>query len=152
MTESPQGRYALLDVNVWIALLDPWHVHHAIALRWFNQHQHNGWASCPLTQNAVLRILSHPRYPNSPGDPVAVSALLEPWLGHRHHTFWTDAISLIGSKMVKAGQLLNHSQITDTYLLALAIHHRGHLVTLDSRLQTSAVPEGQSALTLILEA
>ena len=151
MTESPQGRCALLDVNVWIALLDPWHVHHAIAHRWFSQQQHNGWASCPLTQNAVLRILGHPRYPNSPGDPIAVAALLETWLGHRHHCFWPDAISLLGTKFVNPGRLLNHSQITDTYLLALAMHHKGHLVTLDSRLQTSAVPEGEPALTLILE-
>jgi len=152
MTEQRQSRRALLDVNVWIALLDPWHVHHAIAHQWFNQNLHNGWASCPLTQNAVLRILGHPRYPNSPGDPRAVAELLGPWLGHRDHCFWPDAISLIGSNQLNAAQLLNHSQITDTYLLALAIHHKGHLVTLDRRLQTTAVVEGESALTLILEA
>jgi predicted nucleic acid-binding protein len=58
---------ALLDVNVLIALLDRRHVHHDPAHGWFAAAQANGWATCPLTQNAVLRILGQPRYPNSPG-------------------------------------------------------------------------------------
>ncbi|MEO1002570.1 MAG: hypothetical protein AAFX65_05600 [Cyanobacteria bacterium J06638_7] len=68
------------------ALLDPWHVHHNGAHRWFAAHHHQGWASCPLTENAVLRILGNPRFPNSPGPPAVVATVLNAWLGHpRHH-------------------------------------------------------------------
>ena len=67
---------ALLDVNVLIALLDPQHVHHDPAHHWFAEHSSAGWATCPLTQNGVLRILGHPRYPNRPGSPATVMPLL----------------------------------------------------------------------------
>jgi len=151
MNEGQRQSCVLLDVNVWIALLDPWHVHHEIAHRWFYQHQHRGWASCPLIQNAVLRILGNPRYPNSPGDPASVACLLTTWLSHPQHHFWPDGISLLDAQLVNASQLQNHSQITDSYLLALAVHHGGQLATLDARLSPAAVPGGDKALSLILE-
>jgi hypothetical protein len=65
--QRPAMGPALLDVNVLIALLDQRHVQHEQAHGWFAAAQANGWATCPLTQNAVLRILGQPRYPNSPG-------------------------------------------------------------------------------------
>ena len=150
MSEAKPQSCALLDVNVWIALLDPWHVHHEMAHRWFYQHQHRGWASCPLTQNAVLRILGNPRYPNSPVDPAEVAGLLATWLSHPQHHFWPDAISLLDPQRVYTSKLQNHSQITDSYLLALAVHHGGQLATLDARLSPAAVPGGDTALSLIL--
>ncbi len=77
---------ALLDVNVLIALLDAAHVHHGLARRWFASHVEQGWASCPLTQNGCVRILSQPRYPNAV--PVAEAALrLGEALAHPSHTF-----------------------------------------------------------------
>ncbi|MEB3262409.1 MAG: VapC toxin family PIN domain ribonuclease [Cyanobacteriota bacterium] len=122
---------ALLDVNVLIALLDPWHVHHEPAHHWFVAHHHRGWASCPLTQNAVLRILGNPRYPNSPGSPVVVTGILQAWLGHPDHHFWPDSLSLLGSDQVDAAQ------------------QGGALVSLDRRLGTGAVPSGEAVLRLI---
>jgi predicted nucleic acid-binding protein len=50
----------LLDVNVLIALLDRRQVHHKQAHAWFAASHAAGWATCPLTQNAVLRILGLP--------------------------------------------------------------------------------------------
>ena len=64
---------ALLDVNVLIALMDPRHVHHEQAHSWFAGSAPSAWATCPITENAVLRILGHPRYPNSPGPPAVVA-------------------------------------------------------------------------------
>ena len=84
---------ALLDVNVLIALLDPQHLSHEPAHRWFQANAGTGWATCPLTQNALLRILSNPRYPNSPGGPVAVLPLLEVILAQPDHRFWSDRLS-----------------------------------------------------------
>lgn len=73
----------LLDVNVLIALLDPAHIQHDTAHAWFAEEGHTAWATCPLTENGVLRIIGHPRYPNSPGSPAAgrddVNAVFWAW-------------------------------------------------------------------------
>lgn len=56
---------ALLDVNVLIALLDADHSLHERATQWWMRHARNGWASCPITQNGCIRIMSHPGYANA---------------------------------------------------------------------------------------
>ena len=142
---------ALLDVNVLIALVDPQHVHHEPSHRWFQAHGGHGWgwATCPLTQNALLRILGNPRYPNSPGGPVVVMPLLQELLSHPSHVFWPDALSWEVAGVFEAEALLHHGQITDAYLLALAVHHRGVLVSFDRRLSSRSVCGGAQALRLI---
>ena len=145
---------ALLDVNVLIALLYPRHVHHEQAHGWFASTPSAGWATCPLTQNAVLRILGQPRYPNSPGPPAVVAPLMQELIRHPRHHFWPDVISLLAAPggeapLVDATQLLEAGQITDSYLLALAVHHGGTLVSFDRRLGCGAVAGGSSALRLI---
>ena len=139
----------LLDVNVLIALLDPQHVQHDPAHHWFAQHSSAGWATCPLTQNGVLRILGHPRYPNSPGSPAAVMPLLKGLLSHPHHHFWADALSWSVTSAIRGDQVLAHGQITYVYWLALAVHHQGMLVSFDFRINTQVVQGGQDALHLI---
>jgi len=140
---------ALLDVNVLIALLDRRHVHHEPAHGWFAAEQAKGWATCPLTQNAVLRILGQPRYPNSPGPPAVVAPLMAELIRHPQHQFWPDSLSLLGQSSVDVSRLLDASQLTDTYLLALAVHHGGRLVSFDRRLSCEAVAGGRQALWLI---
>jgi toxin-antitoxin system PIN domain toxin len=140
---------ALLDVNVLIALIDACHVHHEAAHRWFASRGSAPWASCCLTQNAVLRIVGHPRYPNAPGGPALVSAVVKQLVAHPGHVFWEASPSLLSMSHVDAGALIDSAQITDTYLLALAVHHDGTLVTLDRRLSTRAVAGGSEALLLI---
>ena len=142
-------RIALLDVNVLIALIDPRHVHHEPSHRWFEAHGGDGWATCPLTQNALLRILGNPRYPNSPGGPAVVMSLLQGLLGHPTHVFWPDALSWDVAGVFVGDGLLHHGQITDTYLLALAVHQQGRLVSFDTRLSSKAVCGGSQALQLI---
>ena len=139
----------LLDVTVLIALLDPRHVHHDPAHHWFAQHGSEGWATCPLTQNAVLRILGHPRYPNSPGSPAAAMPLLIGLLSHPDHQFWADALSWSATSAIRGDQVLAHGQITDVYVLALAVHQQGMLASFDSRINTRVVAGGQDALHLI---
>ena len=139
----------LLDVNVLIALIDPAHIDHDGAHDWFETEGHTSWATCPLTENAVLRIVGHTSYPNSPGSPASVVPLLRQMLTLPGHQFWEDDISLIANANVNPARLLSASQITDTYLLALAKANDGKLATFDRRLVTDAVIDGREALSLI---
>ena len=139
----------LLDVNVLIALLDPAHVHHGDAHDWFSATGQNAWATCPLTENSVLRILGDQRYPNSPGNPVAVAELLDEFFSLPGHVFWPDDISILDRRHLDPSRLLTSQQVNDTYLLALAQAHAGQLATLDRRLITDAVKSGPQALQLI---
>ena len=130
---------ALLDVNVLVALLDASHLHHAAATRWLAAHAKSGWASCPLTQNGCLRILSLGSYPNA--QPTAVVAhRLALAMESPAHAFWADSVSLLEPGVLRWDRVLTSRQITDTYLLALAAAHGGRLVTFDRGISIEAVP------------
>lgn len=135
---NPRAGVSLLDVNVLIALCDGRHEHHRIAAEWFVAHAANGWASCPITQNGVIRILSAPAYPGA--RPVAqVLEQVRTLCAGTHHHFWPDAVSLVQPGVLNPRHLLGHRQLTDTYLLALAVHQGGRFVTLDGAVALQAV-------------
>ena len=139
----------LLDINVLIALIDPAHVQHNRAHAWFAAKGQRAWATCPLTENGVLRIVGHPRYPNSPGSPAAVAELLAGFRKLPGHAFWPDDVSLLDAQQANRARLLDSAHLTDTYLLALARAHHGQLATFDQRLVTDAVVMGRERLHLI---
>ena len=139
----------LLDVNVLIALVDPAHVQHDAAHDWFGQLGHLAWATCPLTENGLLRIVGNPRYTNLPGTPAAVATILAALRALPGHVFWADDISLMDPAWVDADRLLSHGQVTDSSLLALARAHQGQLASFDRRLVVDAVLGGGAALHLI---
>lgn len=140
---------ALLDVNVLIALLDADHTLHAGATTWFASHAQAGWASCPITQNGCVRIMSHPGYPN----PMPIRAVLDR-LGEAaatpFHEFWPDDVSLLDSEVVDATRIHGPRQLTDVYLLALAVRHGGRFVTFDAAVPMAAVPRARKNHLLIL--
>ena len=139
----------LLDVNVLIALIDPVHVHHDLAHEWFARIGAASWATCPVTENGVLRIVGQPRYSNSPGGPPIVAKALASLGNLPGHEFWPDDISLLDATKVDIERLLTSAQVTDCYLLALARAHGGQLATLDRRLAVDAVYGGAAALHLV---
>ncbi len=139
----------LLDVNVLIALIDPAHVGHGDAHRWFEDEGRAAWATCPLTENGVIRIVGHPKYPGAPGSPATVAAIVAELRTLAGHVFWPDDISLVGTAHIDARQILTSGQVTDSYLLALAVAHEGRLATFDRRLSTTAVKGGRAALQII---
>ena len=139
----------LLGVNVLIALIDPAHVAHEDAHRWFQSTGHSSWATCPITENGVIRILSHPKYPNSPGSPAVVAQIVGKLHTLSGHQFWPDDISLVGSSDIYAAKILTPAQVTDSYLLGLAKARDGKLATFDRKLSTAAVKRGKPALHLI---
>ncbi|MDT0186025.1 VapC toxin family PIN domain ribonuclease [Microbacterium sp. ARD31] len=129
----------LLDVNVVIALIDPLHVHHERAHRWFSKRE-GRWHTSPTVQNGVIRVVSNPKYPNSQPAPVVLASLAS-LAAHADHVFLPDAVSLLDSS-VHTERLLSSSQVTDTYLLHLAASNDARLATFDTRIVTTAVPSG----------
>ena len=139
----------LVDVNVLIALIDPGHAFHDRAHEWLTADGDDGWATCPIVENGVVRILGHPRYVGGPGSVAAAASLVAPWLKHRAHRFWPDEISIFADEIVDVGRLGSTGRITDAYLLALAVFRGGRFVTLDRRLSPLGVQGGREALYLI---
>jgi toxin-antitoxin system PIN domain toxin len=139
----------LLDVNVLIALIDPTHVGHDSAHRWFNVEGKAAWATCPMTENGVIRIVGHPRYPNTPGSPALVAPIMAELRQIGGHAFWPDDISLVDPSRIDAAQVLTSAQVTDSYLLALAAARQGRLATFDRRLSVKAEKGGKAALHVI---
>jgi hypothetical protein len=140
----------LLDVNVLIALIDPTHVQHDRAHDWFARMGRRAWATCPLTENGVLRIVGNSRYPSSPGNPAIVAELMTVFLALGGREFWPDDVSLFDAAHVDTTRLLNSAQITDSYLLTLAKAHGGKLATFDRRMVAGAVVGGASAIHQIV--
>lgn len=130
---------ALLDVNVLVALLDAGHLHHAAATNWLAAHAKRGWASCPLTQNGCLRILSLGSYPNAQPTAVVAQRLGRAVAGGSH-VFWPNSVSLLEPGVLRWDRVLTSRQVTDAYLLALAATHGGRLVTFDRGISIEAVP------------
>jgi toxin-antitoxin system PIN domain toxin len=136
----------LLDVNVLIALIDPTHVQHDRAHDWFAAQGKQAWATCPLTENGVVRIVGHARYPNSPGTPSAVAEMVSILRAVGGHEFWPDDVTIFDGRLIDSARLLDSGQVTDTYLLALAIAHGGQFATFDRHLVTNSVVGGARAL------
>ncbi len=140
---------ALLDVNVLIALLDSDHASHDAAIRWFSKHAREGWASCPITQNGCIRIMSNQGYPN----PLPVNAVIQRLADacdENIHEFWPDKVSLLDSDVVDSTRIHGPRQLTDIYLLALAVQREGRLVTFDNGIPLAAVRKATMQNMLIL--
>ena len=125
-------------MNVLIALLDRAHVHHSAAMDWLGNHIDEGWASCPLTQNGCVRIMSQPGYPKARA-PRQIAERLREATHSLHHAFWPDEISILDGDRFDWNHLLNPRQLTDAYLLALAVHNEGTFVTFDHAIPLGAV-------------
>ena len=121
----------LLDVNVLIAMAWPTHRAHEKVQEWLGRHAREGWATCPLTQTAFVRILSNPAFSPNALTPADALALLQANLGHPAHRFWPDDLSLVQALEPFAPRLAGHQQVTDAYLLRLAMHKKGKFATMD---------------------
>ena len=140
---------ALLDVNVLIALFDADHSLHSAAMRWLDENGKAGWATCPITQNGCMRVMSQPAYPNA----VPVSAIAERLrhaASHPQHEFWPDEVSLLDPSAVDATRVHGAKQLTDVYLLALAVARGGRFVTFDRSVSLAAVAGAQKRHLVVI--
>jgi len=140
----------LLDVNVLIAMVWPAHQAHPRVQHWLGQHAKEGWASCPFTQTAFVRILSNPGFSPNALTPQEALALLEANLAHATHCFWPDEISFSEALKLFSGKLVGHRQVSDAYLLGLAIHKNGRLVTLDRGILALPPPKASSKQRIVV--
>jgi uncharacterized protein len=121
----------LLDVNVLIALMWPSYESHEQVRHWFHRHSGGGWATCPITEAAFVRIVSNPSFFPDAVQPKEAVAILEFNLKDPRHRFWTDDVSFSELAQPFLKKLVGHKQVTDAYLLGLALQKKGKLVSLD---------------------
>lgn len=143
---------SLLDVDVLVALFDSAHLHHEAAHGWWRAHRDEGWATCPLTENAFLRVVSHPDYP---GNRVTVGDALERlcrFTDAADHHFWPDSTSLRRRSRIVPELLTGHAHVRGAYLLLLAVQNEGRLVTADRDVPLGAVPQAEADQVVVLVA
>ncbi len=130
---------ALLDVNVLVAIFDPTHLHHEDAHAWFGRNRKHGWATCPITINGCVRVLSNPAYKSVDATPAEVVERLKNFCAPPDHHFWADSLPLFDETIFRAAMIVGHKKITDAYLLGLAVRNHGRLATFDQSIPTKAV-------------
>ena len=130
---------SLLDVNVLVSLFDPAHIHHEAAHEWFARRREQGWATCPLTENGVVRVLSSPTYPGRRTTVADALSRLDAFTASGGHEFWEDSVTLRDAEVIDPVHVGGARQVTDVYLLALAVSREGRLASFDRRLNPSAV-------------
>jgi uncharacterized protein len=141
---------ALLDINVVIALLDPDHAFHERAHAWWAANAKRGWASCPITENGVVRIMSNPGYSrNAQFAPADLIQRLQSFVESSNHEFWPDDVSFRDPNVFVTDRVLTSRQLTDLYLLAVAAKQQARLATFDQGIPVSAV-QGATAKTLAI--
>jgi len=129
---------ALLDLNALIAFLDAEHLHKPRIHQWWLQNRTYGWATCPLTQNGFVRVISQPNY----SSPISIGRAFDHLRRNTEtndHVFWPDDISLLDEQLIDRFRILGPKQLTDIYLLALAVKRGGRLVTFDRAIPIAAV-------------
>ena len=130
----------LLDTNVLIALLWPSHARHDLAVKWFARHRGKGWATCPLTESGFVRILSNAAFSRDAVTPREAAGVLAANTAAKDHVFWPDELPLAKAIAFAGVRLVGHQQVTDAYLLGLALRRGGLLATLDERIAALTEP------------
>jgi hypothetical protein len=141
---------ALFDVNVLVALFDPAHVHHDAAHVWFGEHRALGWATCALTENGLVRVLSNPAYPGRRTSLQDATARLGQFCSSGGHAFWVEPVSLRDEARFRLNHVQGHRQLTDVYLLALAVERQGRLVTFDGSIPMKSATGATSAHLVVV--
>ncbi len=138
----------LLDTNLLIALLWPSHNQHETAALWFATHRSQGWATCPLTQAGFVRVVSNPAFSRDAVRPRDAVQVLAANIASQDHLFWSTDIPVPNAVSFAGLRLLGHQQVTDAYLLGLAIHRGGILATLDRQIGNLVEPGSEHAKSL----
>jgi uncharacterized protein len=132
----------LLDTNLLIALLWASHAQHSLAVKWFSRRRSQGWATCPITEAGFVRIVSNPAFSRDAVRPLDATRVLAANTVAKDHLFWADALPLVEAVAFAGARLVGHQQVSDAYLIGLAVHRGGRLATLDRGIDTRFGPKG----------
>jgi toxin-antitoxin system PIN domain toxin len=143
-------RKNLLDLNVLIALTDPEHQHHRKAQDWFMSSGKGSWGVCPLTEAGFIRVTTNPTFRPGLRTLEQAIAILQALKAYPGYWYWEIDESWVTLTARFAARILGHQQVTDAYLLGLAIKENGVLVTFDRGLKYMAGAEFRNNL-LVLE-
>jgi hypothetical protein len=132
----------LLDVNVLVALTEPAHIHHREAQDWLNSSGKSSWGLCPSTEAGFVRVTTNPAFrpvPRSMGQAMAILQMMKEYPGY---SYWEidESASWMNITAPFAARIAGHRQVTDAYLLGMAIKKDGLLVTFDAAIQKMAGP------------
>jgi toxin-antitoxin system PIN domain toxin len=141
----------LLDTNVLVALLWPSHGQHDTAVRWFARRRAKGWATCSLTEAGFVRIVSNPAFSRDAVTPREAAGVLAANTAATDHSFWPMVQPFADGAAFAGVRLVGHQQVTDAYLLGLALHRGGMLATLDQQIPHLTQPHSpeRAAVELI---
>ncbi len=128
----------LLDVNVLIALLHQDHVSHKTAKHWFQQTGARDWVTCPLTEASFVRIVSNPKFSEPALDISEALEMLRIATNLSGHRFWAMDVGFLDAVEPFTERLFGHQQVSDAYLLGMAVKKKGRLVTLDRAIKALA--------------
>lgn len=139
----------LLDVNVLVALMWPAHQGHQAVQDWFAENARGGWATCPFTQAGCVRILSNPSFSSDFLAPQEAVKLLAANLKHPSHRFWPDDLGFpeVAEPVLK--QMQGHQQVTDAYLVGLALRRKARLATMDRGVSSLLPRDKQTAIVVL---
>jgi uncharacterized protein len=138
-----------LDVNVLIALTEPRHDDFETAQEWFESHK-DDWGVCPLTEIGFARITTNPSFFPRARTHAEATYILQDLANRPGYRYWPLTESWTALTAPFASRITGHQQITDAYLLGMAIKEDGILVTFDRGLKYLAGPQFSRNL-LVLE-
>ncbi len=141
---------SLLDLNILFALTWSSHIHHESAHQWFKKERGQGWATCPITQSGLVRLSSNKKILAEAVTPTEAYILLNTLVALPDHQFLADSIPLNEAIIFQQVNILGHRQITDAYLLSLAIYNEARLISFDKGLK-QLCPKQFSKYLLVLE-
>ena len=128
----------LLDVNVLVALADQRHDQNQAARNWFASSGKHNWGICPLTEAGFFRITTNPSFRSGPHTFEQAIAIIQSLKVLPGYSYWEIRDSWVSLTAPFAARLSGHQQVTDAYLLGLAIKENGVLVTFDRALKYMA--------------
>jgi len=138
---SSSKKKFLLDLNTLIALAEPDHEFHKVAGKWFQSEGKENWGVCPLTEAGFIRITTHPKYRPATRTVQQATAILASFAEHPGYRYWPIVDSWATLTAPFSARIFGHQQVTDAYLLGLAVKEHGVLVTFDSGFRVLAGDE-----------
>ncbi|MDQ6774257.1 MAG: PIN domain-containing protein [Candidatus Dormibacteraeota bacterium] len=118
-----------------VSLAWPSHVHHEPALAWFGQRGSELWATTPMTEAGLVRVITNQAIVPGAVRPLEALTLLSRMRAVPGHRFLADDVEAIVGSDVDPKLLLGHRDVTDAHLLAVARSNGARLATLDRGLR-----------------